>query len=509
MKNITITVDGVDITVPKGTVLAQVLHHDHVAVSMPCGGKGTCGKCRVVVAGAVSQPAPRERELLSAKDLERGVRLACMTYAEGNCVVQTLLETPQEICTDATIEQSLTDTLAIPMFERYGVAVDIGTTTVAACLYGREWEQLAVEGRSNPQSVWGADVMSRMEKATEGSAKAMARVVTELLDEMICSLAQGGNILPHDIDALVITGNTVMLHLLTQTPVVSMMQAPFDVKEKFGIYTTAEHLHLTAVTPTTKVYLMPCISAFVGGDLVSALMASDFCHGEQTKLLTDIGTNGEMALWHNQKLYVCSTAAGPAFEGAGISMGMTGSKGAISGVDVVNGRMYAKVMGDIQPQGICGSGLIDVVACLLDLDMMDEQGVLEVDPTPIAPPVVLTQADVRAVQVAKSAIHAGLLTLMHQAGVTVDDISVLYMAGGFGSYLNLSNAGKIGLIPKALVGRTKVLGNVALAGAGLVLLDEKCGIEQAKKITRIAQKTELATHPYFVEKLMEKMSFLP
>jgi uncharacterized 2Fe-2S/4Fe-4S cluster protein (DUF4445 family) len=251
---------------------------------------------------------------------------------------------------------------------------------------------------------------------------------------------------------------------------------------------------------------MPCISAFVGGDTVAALMAGDFCFGEKTKLLADIGTNGEMALWHKEKLYVCSTAAGPAFEGAGIAMGMAAGQGAVDRVSVCNGRLLAHVIGEGEPVGICGSGLLDAVACLLTTEMMDETGYLDCDPTPIAHPVSLTQGDIRAVQLAKSAINAGLLTLMHQGGVSMDEIDVLYLAGGFGSYLNLQSAGQIGLIPEALTNRTKVLGNAALTGASMVLLDQT-GEVQAGRIAALATGTDLATDPYFAEAFMQGMLF--
>ncbi len=506
--HILITVDGCAVTAPRGVLLSEAVRHQS-HLSMPCGGKGTCGKCRVRVTGSVTPPTQTEARLLGEIALGEGVRLACMTYATGDCTVTTAEGEISQICTQTHLDgdaKQLSDTVAVPVFDTYGVAVDIGTTTLAACLYDREWEMLAEAGAPNPQAPWGADVVSRMENAMAGHGEALRDAVASGIDGLIHGLADKAGILPARIDSLVITGNTVMLHLLTGSDVSPLTRAPFQAERLFGEWVTAGELSLTSLDPSARVYLMPCISAFVGGDTVAALMASDFCFGERTKLLADIGTNGEMALWHKEMLYVCSTAAGPAFEGAGISMGMAAGKGAVDRVTVCNGRLLAHVIGEGDPAGICGSGLLDAVACLLTAEMMDETGYLDCDPTPIAPPVCLTQGDIRAVQLAKSAINAGLLTLMWEAGVNVNEVTSLYLAGGFGSYLDLQSAGQIGLIPQGLTGRTKVLGNAALTGACMVLLD-RTGEAQAKRIASAATGTDLATNPYFAETFMQGMLF--
>ena len=221
-------------------------------------------------------------------------------------------------------------------------------------------------------------------------------------------------------------------------------------------------------------------------------------------MLADIGTNGELALWHNRKLTVCSTAAGPAFEGVGISMGMRGTVGAIDKVSIENGKMKAHVIGGTRPVGICGSGLVDTVACMLDLGLIDESGYLEDDEMVIESPVHLVPGDIRMLQLAKSAIGAGLMTLIEGEGLTPEDISTLYIAGGFGSYLNRENAARIGLIPRALSQPVKTVGNAALGGAVMMLLN-KAVRNEAENLAKNAVTIDLSVSTVFSEKYMMNM----
>ena len=269
---------------------------------------------------------------------------------------------------------------------------------------------------------------------------------------------------------------------------------------------TASSLHLDSLLPDRLVYLAPCAAAFVGADLMTALLAGGICGKPDTQLLADIGTNGEIALWHDGQLYCCSTAAGPAFEGAGISMGMGGSAGAVDRVYVQDGEIKAHVIGEAAPQGICGSGVVDAVACLLETGQMDETGYIEEESAVIADPVVFTQNDVRMVQLAKSAIHAGIRTLLHTAGLACEDVSGLLIAGGFGSYLDVENGARIGLFPAEMLACIRVVGNAALSGASMILLNKEyrsvCE-EYAKNATIV----ELSTDPFFADEYMERMMF--
>ena len=299
--------------------------------------------------------------------------------------------------------------------------------------------------------------------------------------------------------ARVITGNTAMLHFLTASDPSPMAAAPFLIKRPFG-----ERIVKDGVTT----YLPRCISAFIGADITAALLASGLCHETgKTALLMDIGTNGEMALLHQGKLICCSTAAGPALEGAGISCGAMAVEGAIDRVDVRDGALHCHLIGkaqDIPAVGLCGTGLIDAVAALLEIEELDETGYMEEDAD--IGTCTLTRADIRQVQLAKAAIRAGLETLLHTAGITYDTIDEVALAGGFGSYLHPESCAAIGLIPKELVGKIRVLGNAAGSGAAMMLLS---GEERAfsEQIAQNAEVIDLSTNPVFMQRYVDEMYF--
>ncbi len=469
---------------------------------MPCGGHGKCGKCRVIARGALSPISDAEKRLLPPEALARGVRLACLTYIEGDCTVETDADAPNQILAAGTAAEINLS----PTFSAYGAAVDIGTTTLAARLFDRTGACIAEATRLNPQASHGADVISRIDAALGGQGGVLARALCAALDEMFVSLADAAGIAAEAIDRIVITGNTVMLHLLTETSVEPLSHAPFAVERRFGETVSAAALGLAALDAAAQVYLPPCIAAFVGADTVCALLASGLCRTSAPGVLVDIGTNGEMAISAGERLWVCSTAAGPAFEGVGISMGMRGAEGAIDAVTLVNGGLAVHTIGGGRPQGICGSGLVDAVACLLDLGELDETGFMEEEPAVIAPPVVLTQQDIRALQLAKSAICAGIKSLQVGSGLSSDALTTVKIAGGFGSYLNFHSAARIGLIPAELAGKAEVIGNAALAGASMLLLDAACTAE-CRQLADRAQVTQLAADPVFAEAYMTGMLF--
>ncbi len=500
-----VTLNGTPHTCPIGTTLSDLMQV-HGAGHMPCGGHGKCGKCRVTVTGEMSAPSEDEKRALSSEELAKGVRLACRVTVLGNCTATTAEQGKGQIVTDGRFPASMAARPLSPAFTGYGVAIDIGTTTLAARLYDTTGRLLSETSRLNPQSAWGADVISRMEAAMAGNAGKIAKITRHALDFLIGELATVAEVAMGDIGSVVITGNTVMLHLLTETNVEPLTHAPFAAERLFGETLTAREVGLSAPALGTSVYLPPCIAAFVGADTVTATLASDLREIPETALLCDIGTNGEMVLWHDNTLYACSTAAGPAFEGAGISMGMSGRTGAIDRVWVTDGEIQAHVIGEADPVGLCGSGLVDAVAALLDTELLDETGYLEDDPAEILDPVTVIQEDIRAVQLAKSAIHAGMRTLIHTAKLDCDDVDTLYIAGGFGSYLDVKNAGKIGLLPAELTDRVTVLGNAALTGAAMLLLCDELrpACEKLAKETRIV---ELAANPVFVSEYMERMMF--
>ncbi len=494
-QTVTLTVHGKSIIAEKGAKLSELL-----GIETPCGGHGRCGKCKVIAKGSISPVTESERSLLSESELACGVRLACLTQVTGDAEAAIL----KESAAVTAISDGLTESFELlPAFDGCGVAVDIGTTTVAARLYDSSGALLADAACLNPQTKWGADVISRIEAAMDGKSELLAEAVRSAVDETVRELTAKAR--RTDIGLAVITGNTVMLSLLTRQSAEPLSHAPFKAEHLFGESMTAEDLSLSSLPADTPVYLPPCISAFVGADVVCAALAVGLCDGD-TAMLADIGTNGELALWHGGHLTVCSTAAGPAFEGVGISAGMRGGIGAVDRVSVVNGKLFAHVIGGVKPVGICGSGLVDAAACLIALGELDESGYLDDPVCVIADSVTLTQKDIRMLQLAKSAICAGSLTLAEHEGLSCDKISRLYVAGGFGSYLNMKNAALLGLFPASLTERSQAVGNAALSGASMMLLNRNMK-EKAERISKEARVLELSTSETFSEHYMTGMAF--
>lgn len=496
MKQITATINGKRELAVCGITISELINGEK-----PCGGHGKCGKCKVIARGELSEVTDAEKKHLTANELASGIRLACLTYVLGECSIETISEREQ---TQIVSKGELPEFELHPTFSQYGVAIDIGTTTLAARLYDTKGNLLSESSCLNPQQAWGADVISRIEAALGGKAKDLAKSIRKALDEMLCELAKKASIELQAIDGIVITGNTVMLSLLTEESVEPFSHAPFDAKRLFDETLTAKELELISIQPRTPVYLPPCISAFVGADTTCAILTTELTKKTEPTMLADIGTNGEMALWQNGKLTVCSTAAGPAFEGVGISMGMRGAIGAIDKVTIKDGELQAHVIGDIEPKGICGSGLVDAVACMLDNEILDESGFLEDDPFEVKAPVTLTQKDIRMLQLAKSAICAGLMTLIQNEKLQPSDIQTLYIAGGFGSYLNMQSAAKIGLLPAELAKTVNIVGNAALSGASMLLLNANIK-EQAATFAQGVAILDLSTNPTFSDLYMSGM----
>lgn len=493
-----ITLNGAEIEAPDGTLLSEVVLAHH-ALEMPCAGRGKCGKCRVKAAGALSPVCAEERAHLTADELRAGVRLACCCRAQGDCRVSFIEDGAGVV----RLSGDLTSFEPDPMFSRYGAAVDIGTTTVAAQLYDANG-LLAEVGCYNPQRAYGADVISRVGMSLSGKARELAACIRKTVSDLLMEMSEKAGVPADAIDAVVITGNTAMLYLLTQRSPAALSAAPFEADCLFGEFWTGAQLELPAAD--ARVYLPACMSAFVGADIATAVLASGITRKKESALLADIGTNGEIVLWHNGRATCCSTAAGPAFEGAGLTMGMSGKPGAVDHVKVENGEILAHVIGETEPKGICGSGIIDAIACLLKTGAVDETGFLEDETAFIKGSVCVTAEDIRMIQLAKSAVCSGIQTLLHTAQIEDSALPALLIAGGFGSYLDVRSAADIGLIPMALVEQTRAIGNAALAGASMLLRSQKL-TKTLEQLAQSAQTLELSTNSFFLEAYVENMMF--
>ena len=494
----TIRVNGYEKIVEKDVLVSEVLQKES-GFRMPCAGHGRCGKCKVQAWGMLSEPNEKERKYLAEYELEQGIRLACQTKVLGECTIVTLNEGSM----DVVIERAKI-TEGVSLFQKLGAAVDIGTTTLAVSVYNRSG-LIGQVGSVNPQVAYGADVISRIEQSLNGKGEQLACAVRGQIADLLKNVCENGGYCVEEIDTLVITGNTAMLYLLTNRNIVELSRAPFVADWLAGEWVAAKELGLGC--PNARVYLPHCISAFVGADILTALLQTDISKDEKKRVLVDIGTNGEVVLWTGEKLLCCSTAAGPAFEGTGLSMGMTASTGAISKVTLQDGKFQVQVIGNQQAIGICGSGVIDAISCLLQSELMDETGFLEDEEVIFAGNVTMTQEDIRKIQLAKSAICAGIEATLHKEGIFLEDLDELLVAGGFGSKIDLENAMNIGLLPRMDADKIKVCGNAALAGAELLLCNREL-LEREKKLVQISQSLNLATDAFFQERYIEGMLFL-
>lgn len=408
----------------------------------------------------------------------------------------------------------------------YGIAVDIGTTTVVMYLYDcGTTKQVGCVSRLNAQATIGIDVISRIKYCSDyenGLGLLNEGIIMEL-NQLLGEITTQYGVEKHSIKHMVITGNTTMLHLLTKTSPVTMGVSPFTPASLFGNSYDATALGIDCAN--TKAYLVPCVSAFVGGDITSAVLASGMFDGEDLCVLLDIGTNGEVAVGNKHGIYATSTAAGPAFEGAHIEHGMAGVPGAINTVNAYLGEIEITTINDVPAKGICGSGLLDAMALMLNIGVIDETGrivdPLEVDESlkkyftemngqpaiKLVGDIVLTQKDIREVQMAKAAITAGLLSLLHHANKDMSDVKKVFLAGGFGNFLDEQSAIRVGLLPKQAAGKIATIGNAAGTGAIMALLNDGY-IESNAQIAQAGEHVELGHNPYFMDQYIENMAFV-
>lgn len=449
----------------------------------PCGGNGTCRRCKVRVSGL-------------CRDMEGNVRLyadeevlACRVYPAGELTVETGSTGGEQVRTDAIDIP--------PVGEGLGLAVDIGTTTVAAYLYDlKSGKCIAQRGAMNAQRSFGSDVISRIGYASrpeglEALTGAIRGQIAALAKEMCGDLSK--------ISYVSLAGNTVMEHLLAGLSPESIGVAPFRPLSLFGEEFSAEEILPGFDCP---VYICPSVAGYVGGDITAGLLACGADKAEQTLLFIDIGTNGEMALGDKNGYISCATAAGPAFEGAEIECGSPARSGAINQVET---DLSFAVMGGGQAESICGSGLIDAVAALLYQEELDETGRLEQEKYFFSEKVYLSGVDIRQLQLAKAAVRAGIETLLDKTGKSYEDISRVLIAGGFGAYMRIKSACAIGLLPPALADRISHVGNSAGKGAALCLHPEMR--ERLAALWKSCGYLELSSSADFNDNYIEAMMF--
>lgn len=462
--------------------LQQVLEENGMSVPHPCGGRGSCGKCAVRIEGEISAPDEREEAF--------GCRLSCRTRLYGNA--KAWLENNGRMQAEGAQKDILLGSGEVRE-TGIGAAVDIGTTTVAVSLYDLSTGKcLSTKTMMNPQVMIAADVIGRIAAACNGKSVDLRQMICDCIEKLADQSRE-----KERIKRWCVTGNTTMLYLFSGRNPQALAAAPFLAEHLFG----EESVFLGK-----ELYLPACMDAFVGADITCAVLESGMCDSDKTALLCDVGTNGELVLWKNGRLYATSTAAGPVFEGAGISCGCMSMPGAVESVWLTENGLGIRTIENASPVGLCGSGVIDAVACLLENGTIDETGAMEEEKAFICEGIEISQKDIRTVQLAKAAIAAGIRTLLALSDTKEEEIDVFYIAGGFGSHLNLSSAVKIGLFPKELQKKVKVLGNAALKGAAL-LLAEKTLRKKTQEIAAEAVCINLGGMSEFNERYVDEMFF--
>ncbi len=489
---------GKVLRVKRGTPLQDVLFAQ--GVEFPCGGRGRCKGCKIKVLAGTLPITEEERRRLTDTELAEGWRLACRGQAESDLKIE-LAQWEATILTDDTV-------FAFTPGEGLGIAIDLGTTTIVAQLIDLETGHvLAVRAALNAQAKYGADIMSRVEFAVAGQGP---RTLQNLVREQIGGLAQelltSAWGVSGDVKSVVLVGNTVMHHLFCGISLEPLSHYPFEsVSSGLQMFDAAGLGWSLPGNPAVR--FLPCLGSFVGSDILAGLLATRLHESERLAVLIDLGTNGEIVVGNRERMLCASTAAGPAFEGARISMGMRAATGAISEVRVRDGGLVCHVLGDVAPRGICGSGLVDAVAAGLELGWISSMGRLaNGDSLALAGSVTLNQWDVRELQLAKGAIAAGLRILLEQWGATKDDLAQVFLAGAFGNYINQSSARRIGLLDLAAE-TVRPAGNTALLGAKLALFSLSGHNGAYPEILAKVKHVSLNEDARFQETFVEEMVF--
>jgi len=622
MIKLTFLPDKKNIKVNKGTTILEALESVEININAPCGGKGICGKCKILINKGITTATPIEEELLSGEEIKKGFRLACQT----KIFEDTVIEIPSEIRLDfkrvfssnlkgdinriknnfslgtnlkkvfldlkkpslddqksdwgrikdglssKKIENISNLKISVEILKKisilirranfkitvtlynneiidiengdttkssYGIAFDIGTTTVAGYLVDlRTGKELSAVAKTNPQIIYGEDVISRIEftQKRKENLEILQREIVNILNEIIKEIVQQAGVNINNIYKITIAGNTCMHHLLLGFNPSYLAPSPYIPVIKESLNLKAKDIPRFVLEPTANVYMLPNISAFVGADIVAGILAICMWENEKISLFIDLGTNGEIVLGSKRKMWACSTAAGPAFEGARISSGMRAVEGAIDKVKIDNKSIDYRVIKDGKVRGICGSGLIDLIAELLKLGLINKSGKLidreecnselseeikkriikggkgnkfllaKDKETENGKPIYLTQRDIREVQLAKAAIYVGIKILLREVNISPEDIQKVLLAGAFGNFIDKKSAIRIGLIPYLPLEKIESVGNAAGRGAEIALLSEKTR-KICEKISKDIKYIELSSRTDFQEEFIDAMFF--
>ena len=506
------TCEEIVIDYTNGDSVLEALIKSRIFIGAPCGGDGLCGRCLIKVVEGNIYPSKSDFDKLSKKEINEGVRIACKASLYEDTTITIIID--DERVVDLAYEETVSDEEYL--LDNIDVAIDIGTTTIAVALLDSVNKKVIdTHTVMNHQRVYGADVITRINSANNGKLEELCRIIKGDLQDVIRILCEKNDIKNTDINRVAIAANTTMIHMLLGLSCEGLGVYPFTAIELDWVKAEFADIFKESEFPNASVLILPGISTFVGADIVAGLTNCSIPIINKYSLFVDLGTNGEMAIFNNEKVIASSVAMGPAFEAGNISCGMPALEGAIYSADIVDEAMQYVVIGDNDPKGICGSGVLEIVSELLDSGIIDSTGLLvdkyfdegyHVTTGKNNIPIMITQKDIREIQLAKGAIRAGIDILINRMGIEYKDIDNLYIAGGFGHNINIEKAINIGLFPKELEANIKVLGNTCLNGV-IEYLKSNITDEDIDKIVSKSIEIYLSSEEDFNDRFIEFTMF--
>ena len=475
-----------------GETIAELLRRAGYIIVSPCGGRGICGGCAVLASGKLDLPAKKEKSILERKSLEPidcfAPRLACMCRVLGEAEI---------ILNASPMSGSLPDYDGNERFA-LGIAADIGATRLTLELHNlTDKVLLSSQTGLNPQIVFGDDVLSRITYARQNGSEELHNVILGALWEMIEAALLEVKVFAEDVRRVVLTGSTTMLHFVRGIESDNLFGEAVPASEIFPGLTHAD------------IYIPRCISANIGADITCGLYAAECLSKPGISLFVDAGTNCEIILIQDKKLICGAIAAGPVLEGVNLTMGMAAQAGAVQHVRHTGYGVMCDTISDAPPAGICGSGIISAASLLIDMGELDETGYLETDPYELGTSGIhIHGRDIRMLQLAKSAVAAGISALLLTARLTADAPDRLILAGGLGNSLDPDEAAAIGLIPKALKDKAIYIGNAALLGAVMCMYSLNAR-QKMLSLAGDAEEIHLSDTPAFEQLMTERMAYKP
>ena len=494
-----------ELSFSKGDTILTALQNGGIqSISAPCGGNGSCKKCSVNV---ISEEFS-------------GTCLACTTEAKDGMTVELIPEERHSFAdsSDAAVYAPT------PGQNGYAIVCDIGTTVVVCQLVDlTDGRLLGRISGSNNQRIFGGDVLSRLKSAEEGHADEIHAQIAAQIDYYVSQLCTEAGVRLDEISIMSVTGNTTMMHFFAGINPAQLGTAPFRPVTLFGEMKDGKDIGLEYAG---KVYLCPAVAGFMGSDVVCGLLSSGMAKAEGNTLMLDVGTNTEIVLGNKEHMFACSVDGGATFRASLLEHGMTAREGAIAGVKHVDGGLELKVLGSVEPKGICGSGFIDILGILFDEEILDEMGHI-VDPEETESDlagyigeeedravfyltedkkIFISQVDISKFQMAKAAVSAGIDILCEEAGTDVSALDGLLLGGAFGAFVHRKNAAMLGVIPDELLEKSEKLGNTALAGAISAAVSEQAR-KDLEALTARVQVVDMPTHPSFNDAFTDNMLF--